>query len=156
MNSEDITKIQYELKIKLPDSYKKVIHSYPFGKESFGYTCMLANDIEAIIAMNKASSLHSAVHMKNITDHPCKNETLFWIGNDGGEEEYCLDISQEAGAIYKLDLETGEFTEYAHDLNCYIERIHEIDQEIDNEERKSEERRKNAKWWEFWKRFLRI
>ena len=152
MNSVDISKIESELKIKLPDSYRKVILSYPFGEESFGYMCMLANDTEAIIEMNKAVSFHSNVHIKNITNHPCNNENLFWIGNDGSEEEYYLDISQESCAIYRLDLETGEFTEYAHDLNCYIERIHEIDQEIDNEERQAEERRKNAKWWEFWKK----
>ena len=152
MNSEDIIKIELELKTKLPDSYKKVVLSFPFGKDSFGYTCMLANDANAIVEMNKAPGFHSIIHMKNIPEHPCKEESLFWIGNDGGEEQYYLDISQKAGAVYKLDLETGKFTEYAHDLHSYIERIQGIDQEIDNEQRQAAQLRKSSKWWEFWKK----
>jgi hypothetical protein len=151
MNESDITKIESELKINLPDSYRKVLRDYPFEEDSFGYMCMLSNDIMTIIASNKTPSMHALIHIKNIANHPQKNKNYFWIGSDGGEEEYYLDISHEFGAIYEYDLETGKITEYAQNLNRYIEQIHEIDREIYEDERKEKERRRNAKWWEFWK-----
>ncbi|MHC4478062.1 MAG: SMI1/KNR4 family protein [Planctomycetota bacterium] len=152
MNERDIGRIESELEIQLPDSYKKVVLSYPFGPESIGYTCMLANDAAAVIELNKSPSFHSIIHTKKDVAHPLETKNCFWIGNDGGEEEYYLDISTTSGAVLKFDLETGELTEFAPDMDHYIERIHEIDREIDEDERETQERRKKAKWWEFWKK----
>ena len=149
MNEGDIQRIESELGVSLPQSYKAVQLSYPFGPSSFGSLCMLVDNADAIIDMNKGPGLHELMHGE--AGAP-RDGTYLMIGNDGGEEEYFLDISQADGPVMVFDLESGELSEFARDIKHYVDRVHEIDAEIDTQEREAEERRRNAKWWEFWKK----
>jgi hypothetical protein len=74
------------------------------------------------------------------------------IGGDGGEEQYYLDLESPTHPVLKFDLETGVLEEYAPDIDAYVSKVYEIDREIEEGERRVEERRRNAKWWEFWKK----
>jgi hypothetical protein len=49
------------------------------------------------------------------------------IGNDGGEEEYYLDLNDPACTIFKFDLETGELSPYATGIGDLKMRIAELD-----------------------------
>jgi hypothetical protein len=81
---------------------------------------------------------------------PQKNH--FMIGNDGGEEQYYLDLDDPRCAVLRFNLETGELSPYAGGIAEYQAKINKVDGEIAEEEERAAERKRNAKWWEFWKK----
>ena len=152
MNDSDILKVEAALGKHLPEEYKRVLASYPFGPDSFGTMCMLADSASTLIEMNKSPSFHSMLHPKATRSHPLPQDNFLWIGNDGGEEEYYLDLSRDPAPVMKFDLETGEFAQYAADIHDYVEKTRAIDREIEEDEKRAEERRRTAKWWQFWRK----
>ncbi len=150
MNDSDILKIEGALSVKLPDAYKRLLIDFPFSEDSFAYTCMVIWDAQALVDANSGFDLHFLIHHRKGRWTPEKKH--FFIGNDGGETQYYLDLEDPDSTIYSFDLETGELTPYARGIEEYKAKIIRIDQELEEEERAAEERRKNAKWWEFWKK----
>jgi hypothetical protein len=144
MNIEGITRIENELKIKLPEAYKKVMLSYPFKKEDSVSKWRLLNNPKFIINHNKSPGVKEIVKNKIFTNHNGENTTVLYIGDDGGEIYYFLDISKENGAIYGFDFEMGpaEFKLYVQGINEYIEKIQEIDESIEEDKRRARERGK--------------
>ena len=90
------------------------------------------------------------IHYRQRRWVPQKNH--FLIGNDGGEERYYLDLKEPMSRVFRFHLETGELSPYAADIADYKAKIDQIDREIENDEKRAAERRKNAKWRELWKK----
>jgi hypothetical protein len=150
MTIANIQRIEQALSVKLPEQYSQLLVDYPFSEDSFGTTCMVIRDADALIDLNRGRSAHFMIHHREGRWVPQKNH--FMIGSDGGEEQFYLDLDDPGGAVLKFDLETGELTPYARDIAEFKERIYQIDRDIDADEKRAEERRRNARWWEFWKK----
>lgn len=150
MTRADIQRVEQALTIKLPSDYQQLLLDYPFSEDSFATACMVIRDAESLIKINQGPDTHFAIHHREGRWVPQKNH--FLIGNDGGEEQYYLDLNDQTSMVFRFDLETGELSPYASGIADYKAKIDEIDCEIDEDEKRVAERKRSAKWWEFWKK----
>src|SRR5258708_7825942 len=146
MTRADIQRVEQALSIKLPLDYHRLLLDYPFSEDSFATACMVIRDAELLIKINQGPDMHFAIHHRKGRWVPQKNH--FLIGNDGGEEQYYLDLDDQKSTVFRFGLETGELSPYAIGIADYIAKIHQIDREIEDDEKLVAERRRDAKWWE--------
>ncbi len=140
MTAEDLDRIERVLGRRLPEDYREVMQRYPFSPGSFSYDCMLTDDARTVIEANREP--HDILR-----DGPPTLDYL-WIGSDGGEEYYFLDLRGSPCPFYAYDLETGEQTDaFADDIDDYIRKCKEMDRQIEEDEQSSGEKR----WWQFWR-----
>lgn len=111
---EFFQKIEKELEISLPSNYKRILERYPFPKDSFA-TEMLSNNEDYLIGLNN----------KNYWSHVNFNEIEpFFIGSDGGEETYFIDIKDLNTPVYLYDIEEDKYykkSDSIKDFLIYIE-----------------------------------
>ena len=138
ITTDELTKLERKLDVKLPEEYKKTLLNYPFEKDSFAYTCMLMADVNILIEWNSES------------ESLVKNG--FMIGGDGGEESYYIDLYDEHHPVFSFDMETDKTVLFAKNIADYLAKIIEIEKNIELDEELVKKRRENSKWWEFWKR----
>ncbi len=141
MTQAEIQRVEQALSIKLPPEYCDLLIHYPFSEDSFATTCMVIRDAEALIKASRGPTSHASLHHREGSWVPEKKR--FLIGNDGGEEEYYLDLEDPRHPVLKFDMEAG--------IADYKSKIIEIDREMDEDERRAREKRRTAKWWQFWK-----
>lgn len=91
MSISDITKIEAQLNIKLPQFYIKRMLNYPFPSDSFIAELSLCADVEGIIN-------------NNTIFHP--DEKVFAVGSDGGEFIYYVKLNGEE-EVYIYDHESS-------------------------------------------------
>jgi SMI1-KNR4 cell-wall len=139
MTAEDLDRIEREIGLRLPDDYRRAMQSYPFDPRSFAYHDMLPNDAQSIINANLEPHYI-------LGDAPPTRDYL-WIGCDGGEVSYYLHLRTSPCPVHAFDLETGELTRFASNLDDFVTKCSEIDSEIEEDERRAADR----KWWQFWR-----
>ncbi len=139
MTAEHLARIEQEIGLKLPDDYRRAMQNYTFGRDSFAFNDMLLDDAQMIINANREP--HDI-----LGDAPPTRDYL-WIGGDGGEVYYYLDLRASPCPVHAFDLETRELTLFARDLDDYMAKCGEIDAEIEEDERRAAEK----KWWQFWR-----
>jgi hypothetical protein len=150
MTVTDIQRVEQALLIKLPRDYQQLLLDYPFSDDSFATACMVINDADALIKINSGRDVHFQTHHRKGRWTPQKNH--FMIGNDGGEEQYYLDLDDPASLVLRFDLETGELSRYAQGIQDFKAKIDQVDRDIEEEEKRTAERRRSAKWWQLWRR----
>ena len=150
MTGADIQRVEHALSVKLPSDYRQLLLDYPFSEDSFATACMVIRDAEALINLNRGPDKHFVIHHREGRWVPGRNH--FLIGNDGGEERYYLDLDDPRSTVFRFDLETGELSPYATGIADYKAKIDQIDHEIEDDEKRASEMRRNAKWWELWKK----
>jgi hypothetical protein len=150
MTFVDIERVEQSLSLKLPAEYRQLLVDYPFSNDSFATDCMVIRDADALINANRGPNSHFMIHHRKGRWAPQKNH--FLIGSDGGEEQYYLDLNDPQCRVLKFDLETGELSPYANGIAEYKAKVYEVDREVEEDEKRAAERRRNARWWEFWKK----
>jgi hypothetical protein len=136
MIQSDINAIQEKLGFELPLFYTETMINYPFPNGSFGEEFMLTNNIEILLDCNGVF---------------VKDDLCFAVGSDGGEYIYYIKLDgQETVYIYDLENSDSHNSVVAHSWKNYLEKIMKEHQDIEEDERKMAERKKNKKWWQFW------
>jgi SMI1-KNR4 cell-wall len=138
MTAVEIDGIERVLGLRLPDDYRRTMQNYPFGPGTLGAD-MLADDAQLIARANKAP--HDIIR-----EGPPTRDYL-WIGSDGGEGQFYLDLRASPHPVHAFDLETGELTLFASHLDEFVKKCTVIDSEVDEDERRAGEK----KWWQFWR-----
>ena len=151
MTIADIRRIEKELSVNLPEDYQQLLINYPFAEDSFATTCMVIRDAEALIDVNRSHTTHFLIHHREGRWVPQKNH--FMIGNDGGEEQYYLDLDDSECTVFRFDLETGELSTYAKGIADFKAKINQVDREVEEDEKRAAERRQNANGGSFGKSY---
>ena len=149
----DISSLENGLGVNLPASYREVLQNYPFGLDSGAAEWDLYATSEQIKAENKE------YRTGGFFGQPWPKHYLV-IGGDGAGNPYFLDLSQEKSPVYMADHETTSSEDRlavnreADDIEVYVRRVAEIEREAEQEWRFMQEQRRNAKWWQIWKKLL--
>jgi hypothetical protein len=150
MTPSELDRIEEVLGITLPEAYRATMGVYPFDSDATASDCMLPNDAEWVINANRGLDRHFLLHHGKGRWVPTKNHLL--IGTDGGEEYYYLDLREKSCPVLAFDLETGNLSVFCDNFERFVCRCREIDDEIEEDERKAAERAEGRKWWQFWSR----
>lgn len=111
--NEFLLNLEKRLNIKLPSSYSQVIEKYPFPKDSFA-TEIFSNDEEYLIDLNN----------KTYWSHINFNEIEpFFIGSDGGEETYFIDIKDSNTPVYLYDIEKDKYYKKSDSIKDFLRYI---------------------------------
>jgi hypothetical protein len=115
MTEEEIQRVEQTCQVSLPGPYRHVLLHYPFTEEdTWGYDALI-DDAARLIELNRAR--------KHIVEYGLADpERYFYIGSDGGESRFCIDLTSAHVPVYALDLETRAATEAAPNLFCCLDR----------------------------------
>jgi len=135
MSTSDITKIEAQLNIKLPQFYIETMLNYPFPLDSFAAALLLCADVKGILDNNSIF-------------HP--EDKVFAIGSDGGELIYYLKLNGEE-KVYIYDFESSEVNHTVEATwSDYLKSMQQTEAEILQDRLLEIERKKSRKWWQFW------
>jgi hypothetical protein len=144
MNRDSVHKIESALGVKLPASYLAALVHCHFSRNTVPGE-MFCQDTDFIISQNQRQ-WRQIPRDGNRCQLPNIKDGFFYIGMDGGEHEYYLNL-QSPSAVFEYDFETGGMSTFSSSLDAYLERIHQIENELENCEHAEEERvRANPKW----------
>lgn len=143
VNSEDLDRIERELGIRLPGSYRALIQAYPVGLGSSGPDYKLIDDAEQLIAVNRYLRAHG------FFGQPWPAH-FFSFGGDGFGNEYYLDLRREPPPVCFADHEGALYTEQWPSLDAWLaERVAE-EAEWQDEKGRRAARKASRRWWQFW------
>lgn len=136
MSSEDIKRVEQELKVKLPDHYIEYVTSIPSKvigiKKQLGYFPFLFDNPEEIITVNQHLGFYDT--SKFIKHKLC-------IGENGGGDYYLIDLNEVTNQkvyffdheesvdnYYNKETNTLEFEklDFSGDLKAHINEVLEI------------------------------
>lgn len=126
----DLDGIEQALSVKLPADYRQLLLDYPFAENSVADSMLICNP-ELLLVLNSQRDLHFQIHHRKGRWVPGKNH--FMIGNDGGEEQFYLDLNEAGCTVLKFDLETGELSPFANSAAEFKAKVNEIDRECEAE-----------------------
>ena len=148
-DEESLHRLERELGVSLPDTYRRVLLDYPFEVDSYTYWWDLFGNVDRIIEYNTE----------------CRDNGFFgqaWpshylvIGGDGTGGVYFLDLKKERDRIFYAEHETTAWsdalaiTEAKEDAEEFEEEEAPRETAKKREDEEAEERRRNKKWWQFW------
>ena len=144
MRTQDLDRIERELHVQLPKSYRAVLEAYPLPIDSGSTSMWLVDDANKVIESTRTWREASP----NGRSWPA---SLVYIGDDGGEYAYFLDVSQDPAPVMIYDHETGTVDRVeASDLLTFVDKCRRDLEEIEADKRAMDERFRNKKWWQFW------
>ncbi len=123
-----IIDIEKKLNIILPQFYKNTLLKYPFPLDSLVDDCLLPNDPVQILKNNDTL-------MKEIINNPEINP--FFVGSDGGEELYFIDLNSQKSTVFVHSLESKESNLYVNDWSDFLNDIEKSLLEIEEDEKKN-------------------
>lgn len=136
MNEKEIIEAEQRLGLELPKFYKETMLNYPFREGSIAIDCMLPQYPELLEVENGVI--------------PNENKYLA-IGSDGGELIFFLRLNGSE-TVYIHDAESSglHHSIEARTWKEYLNKISNIDQETQEEEKAYTDRKLKKKWWQFW------
>jgi hypothetical protein len=144
MRADDFDTIEKSLSIVLPDQYRSVLTQYPFPPDPDSSSLWLVDDHETVIETTKTFRANQGTRGPWPLDY-------VYLGNDGGEEAYFLDVSRTPAPVLTYEYETGAIRPQAPDLAAWIDELRDRLVEIAADERYMAERKQAKKWWQFWR-----
>lgn len=149
MKPEDIQLIETALGLKLPDSYVEVVLNYPCPEIADVCESGLFSDPLWVIQVNQEHrrggwfGMDWPPHFFAIGDDGCGDTYFMVIGKD--DRVYFAD--HECGPSFETELEDCASSESVQE---HVEKELDLVRELEEEEMRQAERRKNKKWWQFW------
>ena len=135
MNRNSVHKIESVLGVKLPASYSKALVHCRFSRNSVPGE-MFCQDTDFIISQNQRQ-WRQIPRDGNRRRPPNIKDGFFYIGMDGGEYEYYLNL-QLPFAVFEYDYETDRLSTFSISLETYLERIRRIECELEKCEQDEE------------------
>ena len=148
MTLEDVSNIQLELDLLLPEDYRQVLLHYPFASDA--YYDELFGDASYLVDTNQGYLEGSFFGQTWHSHH-------LIIGDDGAGNVYFLDLRRESSPVLFADHETTAarhylaVTEKAPNIEAWVQQIRQQQAEAEAEEKAEVERRQNRRWWQFWR-----
>ncbi len=139
MIAADIDAISRQLGVTVPPWYAATMLAYPFPPDSFANECLLPNDASRVIGLNREVS--AAVGVAH----------SFFVGDDGGEELYFVDLDKPDSPVYVFQVETGKQEVKAIDWPTYLAQVHRALADIEADQTAQLDRRSRKRWWHFWR-----
>jgi hypothetical protein len=96
MQASDITRIEHELEIQLPEAYKKALASYPIAAYAGNSETMFWDDAEGLIALN----LELRRGRSPVAPWPAR---FYALGQDHGGCSDALDLDDPEHGVFWLD-----------------------------------------------------
>jgi len=152
MPPRPVSLLERELSVSLPEQYKSALLAYPFAAGSVGEE-MLVADVEWLLERNRSNNRAFAPGTREKQSLPNLSQGLLLIGIDGGELEYYLEVNSSMNAVMQYSLETHRLSDFAPSFAQYLERIRQIDSEIDAAEALGDERARAIPEWRHTLRF---
>ena len=131
-NEHVVAKIEKELQVKLPDSYKGILLKYPFPSDSDAAYYDFYGDPEVILEDNKY------YRDNGFNGHPWQVQH-FIIGNDGSGDIFFIDLENDDGQVLRAHQNSGTeklllIQEAAEDIYQFVEQIQERSEEFEEAE----------------------
>lgn len=143
MTSDDLDRVERELNVRLPATYRALVQTYPAGLGPSGPDYELIDDAEQLIAINRRFREDGFFGLP----WPAH---FFCFGGDGSGNEYYLDLRRDPSPVCFADHERSMFTEQWSSLESWLaERLKEA-AEWQAEEQRRAERKASRRWWQFW------
>jgi len=132
VTSSDFERLERELKISLPNDYKRLMAAYPFPEDSFSADCLMPDNPDRLLEISRDRN--------KLPPHG------FIIGDDSEYETYFLDTSREFSPVFAFDEQSGKVRERFPNLDAYVQHCEKTDKQINRYAKRTE----NRKWWQFW------
>lgn len=142
MTQEDLARIEAELGVKLPAPYRRTLlqPASALGQPQLD---------EPELSLD-AGRIVENTRVWREAQRPWP-PTLVYIGDDGGEEAYFLDITEDPSPVLVYSHETGKIErEAAPDIDTYVTSVQQLVLEAEEDKRTMNERYQRKRWWEFW------
>ena len=147
MTHQELARVEAALAVHLPESYRALMLAYPFPADSLTAECLLPDDADQLIEMNRGVE-RGAPGRTGGDEWPPRGYVM--IGSDGGEECYLLAAGRADSPVYVYDVERGELREHASGLEQFVAQCRATEDEIRQDE-EAMARKPRTRWWQFWR-----
>ena len=143
MQRSDLDRIENLLGVSLPVAYREAMLAYPFAPDHQAAELWMPNDAAIILDMNRP------IPERRSAAEPWPPHLVF-IGGDGGEEEFVLDVRAAAAPVFAYELETGRLRALAPDFAAWLTTLRDWQAEVDRDAEAMGEAYLRKRWWQFW------
>jgi hypothetical protein len=143
VHGEDLDRVEQALDVRLPPEYRAALLEYPLPRDPHSTDLWLVDDPDELVRANEI--FRGAL----LRGRPWPQH-YFYVGGDGGEESYFLDLDRTPAPVVVYDIELGTFTELAPDLPTWLDTLRRELEAIAEDERRMAEAWGRKKWWQFW------
>ena len=145
MRPAEVEQLARALGVALPAEYRAVLGHYPFPADSEAAERWLLDDLSLLLERSREW------RAGRDGQRPWPLHYVY-VGDDGGEEAYFLDVARVPAAVLVADYKRGTVTELAPDLASGLATLRRELAAIEEDERALAARHRNKKWWQFWVR----
>ena len=143
MQLPDLDRIENLLGVSLPTAYREAMLAYPFSRDHQAAELWMPNDAAIVLDMNRP------VPERRLAGEAWPAHLVF-IGGDGGEEEFVLDVRAAAAPVFAYELESGHLRALAPDFVAWLTTLRDWQAEIDQDAEAMREAYLRKRWWQFW------
>lgn len=143
MRPDEFAQLERALGVQLPAEYRAALLAYPFPADSEAARCWLLDDLGLLLERNR---MWRAGRYQGRPWPP----HYVYVGDDGSEEAYFLDVAREPAPVLVANYEQGTLAELAPELRTWLAALARDLAAIEEDERALDERYRNRKWWQFW------
>lgn len=143
MQPPGLDRIEKLLGVSLPVAYRETMLAYPFSPDHQAAELWMPNNATVVLEMNRS------IPERRLDGDRWPRHLLF-IGGDGGEEEFVLDVRGPAAPVFAYELETGRLRALAPDFAAWLTTLRDWQAEIDRDAEAMREAYRHKRWWQFW------
>lgn len=144
MTETDLDRIEAALRVRLPPEYRATLLDYPLPPDPDSSGLWLVDDATDVIESTRHFRV-SPPASGNWSDN------YLYLGSDGGEEAYFLDLGRTPATVLTYEHETGRLRSEAPDLATWIQTLRVAFTEVQDDARSMAARRRDKPWWAFWR-----
>jgi len=139
MTDDDLRRIEAELRLTLPDDYRRLVLASPFRPVGGDRVYWLYADPDEVIRATR-EPLHG--HYEGSAWQP----TYLAVGETAMGDQYLIDVARTPSPVFCLSHETHEFEDDFSDLAAFVAYwTREV-----TAAKKSVESSRQRRWWRFW------
>lgn len=142
MRADELAELERTFGLTLPPPYRATLLAYPFAPGSHAAESALPDDAAFLREQN--------AELRAI--HPAWPATTFFIGSDGGECQYVLDVARSPAVVQVLDLEAGAVRDETTDWDAWLAQLDAEERELAAQRDAHNAAYQRRRWWQFWMR----
>ena len=143
MDAYDLDRIERALGRPLPAAYRATMLDYPFPPTHEAAQLWMPDDAAIVLEMN------GPIPERQLAGKPWPAHLVF-IGSDGGEEDFVLDVRAAAAPVLAYERESGDVRALAPDFAAWLAMLRDWQSEIDQDAAAMRAAYERKRWWQFW------
>ena len=143
MHAHDVHRIEHALGLSLPAAYVATMLDYPFPPAHQAAQLWMPDDASVVLEMNRQNPA------RRLAGGPWPSHLVF-IGSDGGEEDFVLDVRAAASPVLAYERESGDVRALAPDFPAWLTTLRGWQEEIDQDVAAMRAAYERKRWWQFW------